>query len=72
MAEMTVAGMPLTGIDVPDEEVPIAAVVVLKLLNAEGALAYRPAATEGLSTVEALGMIQYAQIKLSMGLAANG
>ena len=40
--------------------IPIAAVVVLKVLEDDGGQAYLIRSTDGLMTVEALGMVEYA------------
>lgn len=52
--DVTVAGLPLTGEN--DIMQPLAAVVCVKGLDAQGKVAYWSRATEGLSMTEAQGM----------------
>ena len=52
--DVTVAGLPLAGEN--DIMQPLAAVVCVKGLDADGKVAYWSRATEGLSTTEAQGM----------------
>lgn len=52
--DVTIAGMELSGEN--DIMQPLAAVVVIKGLDADGNVAYWSRATDGLSTTEALGM----------------
>jgi hypothetical protein len=49
-----VMGLPLLG--VPDGATPLAAFVVLKMLDACGSVVYVATATEDVATVEAIGM----------------
>jgi hypothetical protein len=49
---------------------PLAAVVIVKILDEDGEVDYATGATEGLMSVEALGMARYAQLKLERGLTA--
>lgn len=70
--DVTVLGMPLYAHE--NDQIrtaqPIAAVVIAKVLDEEGHVDYVTAATEGLKSVEALGMARYAQLKLEHGLTA--
>jgi hypothetical protein len=47
---------------------PLCAVIVLKALNSDGRVCYLSRATTGLTSVEALAMVRYAQLKLEHGL----
>jgi hypothetical protein len=49
-----VLGLPLVGM--PDDVTPLAALVVVKALDADGKVAYYARATDGVTTVEAVGM----------------
>lgn len=51
-------------VEMPDDISPIAALVVLKAFDAEGDVAYYARATEGVTTVEALGMVVLADVRL--------
>ena len=51
-------------VGVPDDVTPLAALVIVKALDEDGDVAYYCKATEGLSSVEALGMAGYADVKL--------
>jgi len=51
------------------EGTPLAALVVLKYLDEDGDTNYASAATDDLSTVEALGMIGFADLRLKESLA---
>lgn len=62
---LTVAGM-------PEDVSPLAALTVMKALDADGDLCYWALATEGVSTVEALGMAEYACVRLRAALAPDG
>ena len=70
MADCTVLGMPLDvdGGDVMVTAQPIAAFVIVKALDEDGDLVYLAGATEGLPTVECLGMAEYAVLRLRHGL----
>lgn len=57
-----VLGMPMG--EVPEDITPICAVVVFKAMDEEGNAAYYLRATEGLSTVEAVGMVEYGAHRL--------
>lgn len=50
---------------------PLSALVVVKALDAAGDVAYYTAASDGLKSVECLGMAEYAALKLRRGLAAD-
>lgn len=54
MNDITVAGLPLVGEN--DIMQPLAAVVCVKGLDAEGTVCYWSRATEGVTTTEAQGM----------------
>lgn len=60
--EATVLGMSL--VNPPPSITPLSAVVILKALDEDGDLAYFTLATEGLLTVEAAGMMAYADSKI--------
>jgi hypothetical protein len=47
---------------------PLCGLVVVKALNGTGEVCYLTAATEGLKSVECLGMARYAVLKLERGL----
>ncbi len=66
MADATVLGMALeTEENDPIRTAqPLSAVIVAKLLGDDGEIYYVGAATEGLKSVETLGMLRYAQVKL--------
>jgi hypothetical protein len=68
VSEPAVCGLPLVG----GEEIgqPIAALVVVKSFDpdSEAGVCYQVRATDGLSTVEALGMADYAVLRLSNSL----
>lgn len=67
MTDFCVLGLPLhlgEG-DADDIMSPLAAVTVLKYLDSEGTVSYMVrGTTEGVSTVEAIGMVRYALVKL--------
>lgn len=60
-----VAGLPL--MNMPDGVTPLSALVVMKVLDEGGNVRYFAVATEGLMTVEALGMVRYADWLLLNG-----
>lgn len=66
-----VLGLPLdvAGDDPIRGVTPLCGLVVVKALNGEGEVCYLTAATEGLKSVEALGMARYAVLKLEHGLS---
>jgi hypothetical protein len=47
---------------------PVVGFVVVKALDGEGKIVYLAAATEGLKSVECLGMARFAVLKLEHGL----
>lgn len=61
-------GLPLGGAD--DIGQPIAALVVVKYFDdeAENGVAYRALATDGLTSVEAIGMARYATVRLERAI----
>ena len=63
-----VCGLPLEGAD--DIGQPVAALVIVKTFDGDSEIGvcYRVRATGGLSTVEALGMADYAALRLREGL----
>lgn len=72
MTDPAILGMPL---DVADEDLiksvqPLCGMVVIKALDTDGNVVYCTAATEGLMTIECLGMAEYAVLKLRHGLTA--
>lgn len=58
----TVCGLSI--VDMPQDVTPLAAVVVVKALDEYGDPAYYARATEGVLTVEAVGMLTYADESL--------
>lgn len=70
MTDCTVLGMPL---DVAEDDgittcQPVCGFVVVKALDEEGRICYHTAATDSLKSVECLGMVRYAVLKLERGL----
>jgi hypothetical protein len=53
------------------EGTPLEAVVILKYLDEDGSNGYWTAATKDLTTVEALGMTAFADVKLKQGLISK-
>jgi hypothetical protein len=73
MTGATVLGMPLEMASDDDQiSQPLAAIVVVKCLNADGSIGYRSRATTGVQTVEALGMARYAVLKLEQAILQRG
>lgn len=73
MADATVLGMPL---DVADDDPaktgqPLGAVVVAKVLGDDGEIYYLGNATDGIKSVEALGMLRYGLMKLERRMMAD-
>lgn len=71
MIDCKVLGMDLN-VDEDDVLVtsqPLSAFVVVKALDEEGDIVYLTAATEGLQSVECLGMAEFAALKLRAGMA---
>jgi hypothetical protein len=67
----SILGMPL---DVDDDDAitscqPVSGFAVIKALDENGEVCYLTAATDGLKSVECLGMVEYAALKLRHGLA---
>lgn len=65
-----ILGMPL---DVTEDDgiascQPLSGFVMVKALGADGEIRYLTAATDGLKSVECLGMARYAVLKLEHGL----
>jgi hypothetical protein len=73
VSDCTVLGMALdAGEDDPIRTAqPLFALVIVKALDGDGDLVYLTAATEGLQTVECLGMAEYAALRLRHGLTAR-
>lgn len=68
MADAQCAGLELAdGLD--DGDVPLAALVVLKVLCTDGRVGYQVRATDDLSSVEALGMAHHAVVRLTRVLS---
>lgn len=69
--DCTILGMRLDvdGDDTIVTAQPLSAFVVVKALDEDGAVVYLTAATDGLHSVECLGMAEYAAVKLRGGLA---
>lgn len=73
MADVSVLGMPL---DAAEDDstwsgTPLEAVVIVKMLNGDGEIAYVTSATPNLKDVEALGMLRYAQLRMEIGMTAR-
>jgi hypothetical protein len=71
--DCTILGMPL---DVNEDDAiatcqPVSGFVVVKALGGDGEIRYLTAATDGLKSVECLGMAEYAALKLRHGLARD-
>jgi hypothetical protein len=64
VADAQFFGMPLKGVN--DDIQVISAVLVVKMFEGESetGVAYQTCATDGLTTVEALGMIEFAGVKI--------
>lgn len=67
-AMATVAGLPLPGLE---GCTPLSALVILRGLDEDGAVAYYARATDGLTSVEALGMAVAAVEKLKAAAAED-
>jgi hypothetical protein len=65
-----ILGMPLDA--EPDDHIctaqPLCGMVVVKALGEDGKIYYLTGATEGLKSVECLGMAEYAVLRLKRGL----
>lgn len=74
MSDSLVLGMPLDLGE--DDELadaqPLAALVVVKCLAADGSIAYCARSTSGVQTVEALGMARFAALKLEQAIWQRG
>lgn len=72
--DCTILGMPLELSE--DDELlsiqPISGFVVVKGIDETGRLRHYTAATDGLTSVECLGMAEYAALKLRAGLDPRG
>lgn len=66
MTNQTVMGMPIEG-EIPASYTPLAALVIMKMLDNDGDPIYIARATGGLSSVECLGMAVYAEECLKAG-----
>ena len=64
-----VCGLPL--VDMPDDVTPLAALVVLKALDGDGEVTYLARASEGVTTVEAVGMAALADLRLRAALGST-
>lgn len=73
MSVPVILGMPLDAAE--DDPIatcqPLSGFVVVKALDEDGEVCYLTAATEGLKSVECLGMARYAVLKLERGLARD-
>lgn len=71
MADCLVLGMPLDAEhgDPITTAQPLSAFIVVKALDEDGNLVYLTGATDGLHSVECLGMAEYAAARLRKGLA---
>lgn len=63
--------MGLDIVNMPDGYTPLSALVVVKVLDEEGNVAYVPRASDSLSSVEALGMAHYAVVALSKAMGES-
>lgn len=67
----TILGMPLHAAE--DDPIttaqPLSGFVVVKALDEDGEIAYLTGATEGLESVECLGMAEYAALRLRQGIS---
>jgi hypothetical protein len=65
-------GLPL---DLPEGDdlggTPLCGFLVVKMLNGEGKICFAAAATEGITSVECLGLARWAVLKLEHGLTAE-
>lgn len=66
----SILGMPL---DVDDDDAimtcqPVCGLVIIKALDENGEIVYFSAATDGLKSVECLGMVEYTSLRLKHGL----
>lgn len=70
MADCTILGMQLDAAE--DDDIttcqPLSGFVVVKALDSDGEVRYLTAATDGLKSVECLGMARYAVLRLEHGL----
>ncbi|MFD4474653.1 hypothetical protein ACFWPU_00850 [Streptomyces sp. NPDC058471] len=66
MTGPTVMNLPIEG-GVPENVTPLAAFVVLKVLDKDGDVVYLARATDGLTSVECLGMAEYGTMCLKAG-----
>lgn len=66
--EATVCGLPIEGGE--DIVQPLAALVIIKMFDGDSpvGVGHKVRATAGLSTVEALGMVDYARVRLEDAL----
>jgi hypothetical protein len=71
MADSLILGMPLdvSAGDAITSVQPLCGFIVVKGLDEDGEVVYCTAATEGLQSVECLGMAEYAVLKLKRGIA---
>lgn len=71
MPQPLILGLPLDAAE--DDQIaditPLCALVVVKGLDEDGHVVYCTGATDGLKSVECLGMAEYAVLKLKRGLA---
>ena len=71
--DCSLLGMPLDVAE--DDEMtacqPLSGFAVVKALGSDGEVRYLTAATDGLKSVECLGMAEYAALKLRRGLARD-
>lgn len=63
-------GLPIEGM--PDGITPLSVLVIVKALDAEGDVCYFSRGSEGLMTVEALGMAHYTVYALTSGIELEG
>ena len=62
----------VAGLDIDlSEGTPLSAVVILKYLDEDGDYRYQVSRTDGVSMVEALGMVGFAQISMNSYFASD-
>lgn len=71
MADASFFGMTIEGLE--DTDQVISAVIVVKMFDEKSptGVSYLPTATDGLTTVEALGMMEYAGVRLRASMVCD-
>lgn len=65
-----VLGLELVG-EMPDLMSALGAIVIVKALDHDGDVCYYVRGTEGLTSVEAMGMVHFALLQLSEGMTTS-